>query len=157
MSQPSPSPEEAALWQKRLAAQANNRAWRLSESKSRSQAESEEMLHAAHAAMHLWSIVGTDNHKAHAIQLLAHVHSLLGNADVASTYLAACASYLSSPERQAWEVAIFHAVAANVAAAGNNAMDHRLHYARARALIDALADPEDRDILEATLAVVPST
>src|SRR5258705_10231139 len=121
MSQPSQSPEEIALWQRRLAAHANNRAWRLSESKSRSEAQSQEMLHAAHAAMHLWSIVGTDNHKAHAIQLLAHVHALLGNADAASTYLAACSPYLSSPEREAWEAAIFHAVAANVAAAGKNA------------------------------------
>ena len=155
MSQASPSPDESALWQRRLAAQANNRAWRLSESKSRSQAESEEMLHAAHAAMHLWSIVGTDHHKAHALQLLAHVHGLLGNAESASAYLAACASYLSRPEREPWEVAIFHAVAANVAAASRNSADHRRHYARARELIDALPDPEDKEVLEATLAVVP--
>ena len=156
MPTPDPSPEEAALWQKRLAAQANNRAWGLSESRSRSPAESEEMLHAAHAAMHLWSIVGTDHHKAHALQLLAHVHALLDSAEPASAYLAACAPYLGSPEREPWEVAIFHAVAANVAAASANAVDHALHYAKARTLIDALADPEDRDILEATLAVVPA-
>jgi hypothetical protein len=156
MSQASSSPEETALWQKRLAAQANNRAWRLSESKSRSPAESQEMLHAAHAAMHLWSIVGTDNHKAHALQLLAHVHALLGGAEAASTYLAACAPYLSHPDRAPWEVALFHAVAATVAAASGNAADHRRHHARARELIDALADPEDREVLEATLAVVPS-
>jgi hypothetical protein len=156
MSQPSPAPEETALWQRRLAAQANNLAWRMSESRSRSTAESQEMLHAAHAAMHLWSIVGNDNQKAHALQLLAHVHALLGNAGAASTYLGGCAPHLSSPERQPWEVAIFHAVAANVAAAGRNSSDHRRHYARARELIDALADPEDRDILEATLAVVPA-
>ena len=156
MSQASSSPDETALWQKRLAAQANNCAWRLSESKSRSPAESQEMLHAAHAAMHLWSIVGTDNHKAHALQLLAHVHGLLGDAEAASAYLAACAPYLSGPDREPWEVALFHAVAANVAAASGNAADHRRHYARARELIDALPDPEDKEILEATLAVVPS-
>jgi hypothetical protein len=156
MSQASSSPDETALWQRRLAAQANNRAWRLSESKSRSPAESQEMLHAAHAAMHLWSIVGTDNHKAHAQQLLAHVHGLLGNAEAAAGYLAACAPYLSDADREPWEVAIFHAVAANVAAASRNAADHRRHYARARELIDALPDPEDKEILEATLAVVPT-
>ncbi len=156
MSQASSSPDETTLWQKRLAAQANNCAWRLSEAKSRSPAESQEMLHAAHAAMHLWSIVGTDNHKAHALQLLAHVHGLLGDGEAASAYLAACAPYLSHPEREAWEVALFHAVAANVAVASSNAADHRRHYARARKLIDALPDREDREILEATLAVVPS-
>ena len=156
MSPASSSPEETALWQRRLAAQANNRAWRLSESKSRSQAESQEMLHAAHAAMHLWSIVGTDNHKAHALQLLAHVHGLLDKAGTASAYLAACAPYLSGPDRERWEVALFHAVAASVAAASKNAADHGRHYATARELIDALPDPEDKEILEATLAVVPS-
>jgi hypothetical protein len=156
MSQPGPSPDETALWQKRLAAQANNRAWRLSESTSRSPAESQEMLHAAHAAMHFWSIVGTDNHKAHALQLLAHVHGLLGDADPASRYLAACAPYLDHPDRQPWEIALFHAVAANVAAASADGADHRRHHARARELIDALADPEDREILEATFAVVPA-
>ena len=156
MSQASPSPDESALWQRRLASQANNRAWRLSESKSRSQAESEEMLHAAHAAMHLWSIVGTDKNKAHALQLLAHVHSLLGNAAAASAYLAACAPYLSLPDREAWEVAMFHAVAANVAAAGKSVAEHRRHHARARELIDALPNPRDKEILEATFAVVPS-
>ena len=150
-----PSPDETALWQQRLAAQANNRAWRLSEIESRSPAESQEMLHAAHAAMHLWSLVGTDNHKAHAQQLLAHVHGLLGNAEAASGYLAACAPYLSTRtgsrgnrdlpcgrrERRGGEQERGRA---------------RRHYARARELIDALADPEDREILEATLAVVPS-
>jgi len=156
MSQANPSPDDTALWQRRLAAQANNRAWRLSESTSRSPAESQEMLHAAHAAMHLWSIVGTDNHKAHALQLLAHVHGLLGKAETASAYLAACAPYLCSPDREPWEVALFHAVAASVAAASRDAADHGRHYATARELVDALPDAEDKEILEATLAVVPS-
>jgi len=46
-----PSRNEAAIWQRRLASQANNRAWTLSESLSRTPEEDEEMLQAAHAAM----------------------------------------------------------------------------------------------------------
>ena len=45
-----PSPEEVAVWQKRLASQANNRAWALAEALHRSPEEDEEMLQAAHAA-----------------------------------------------------------------------------------------------------------
>ena len=41
-----PSPEEVVRWQHRLAGQANNRAWSLSEQASRSAAEDEEMLNA---------------------------------------------------------------------------------------------------------------
>ena len=42
-----PSPEEVVRWQRRLAGQANNRAWSLSEQASRSAAEDEEMLKGA--------------------------------------------------------------------------------------------------------------
>ena len=60
-----PNPEELALWQKRLAAAANNRAWMLAETASRSPGEDEEMLHAAHAAMYFWNIVGNESNHAH--------------------------------------------------------------------------------------------
>jgi len=46
-----PPPEDVALWQRRLASQANNRAWTLAETLSRSPDEDEEMLQAACAAM----------------------------------------------------------------------------------------------------------
>ena len=72
-----PSPEEVVRWQRRLAGQANNRAWSLSEQASRSAAEDEEMLNAAHAAMYFWSIVGNANNQAHAVA--ANVASAGGN------------------------------------------------------------------------------
>ena len=46
-----PAAEDVALWQRRLASQANNRAWSLAEMLHRSPEEDEEMLQAAHAAM----------------------------------------------------------------------------------------------------------
>lgn len=155
MNQTKPTAEESASWQKRLAAQANNRAWHLSESTSRSAAESAEMLHAAHAAMHLWSIVGNAGNRAHAAQLLAHVYALLGKGQEAAAYLSASAAHFASVECAAWEVAIGHAVAANVAAAQHERVRHAEHYQKARDLIAALPDPEDRDILLATFNVVP--
>ena len=48
-----PAPEEVALWQKRLASQANNRAWALAELHNRTPEEDEEMLQAINAAMYL--------------------------------------------------------------------------------------------------------
>ena len=47
---PQPSAEETALWQRRLASQANNRAWALADAPLRTPEEDEEMLQAAHAA-----------------------------------------------------------------------------------------------------------
>jgi hypothetical protein len=155
MTQSPVTPEDTLLWQRRIAAQANNRAWRLSELKSRSEAESQEMLHAAHASMHLWSMIGNENNKAHAIQLLAHVYALLGKAEQASSYHTVSSAYFLDAGRDAWEVACCHAVAANVAACARNDDAHRIHYDKAVELISALPDPEDREILQATLVVVP--
>jgi hypothetical protein len=53
-----------------------------------------------------------------------------------------------------WEVAMAHAVAANVAAASNDAKAHSEHYSQAVRLMDSLADAS-RTVLDATLRVVP--
>ncbi len=150
-----PTPEETALWQRRLASQASNRAWTLSEATSRTPEEDEEMLQAAHAAMHFWKIVGNDNNRAHAAQLVAHAYALLGLPNPAAHFLAKSQPAFLSGKAAAWEVALAHAVAANVAAAKHDAAAHRAHFHKAVDLVAQLPDPEDRKILEATLRVLP--
>lgn len=150
-----PTPEEVALWQRRLAGQANNRAWSLSEQPSRSAEEDEEMLHAAHAAMYLWNIVGNENNRAHAAQLLALVYAKLELPGSASRYLARSEPALLSDQAEPWERALAHAVAASVAAARGDTTKHREHYRKATEQVAALPDPEDRAILQATLRVLP--
>lgn len=150
-----PSAEEVAIWQRRLAAQANNRAWRLSESPDRSPQEDEEMLQAAHAAMYFWKIVGTDANRAHAAQLVAHVYALLKLPNPARHYLAQCEPFFLERDCEPWERACALAVKASVAASAGQSDAHASSYREAERLIAALPDREDRDILYATLRVVP--
>lgn len=150
-----PAAEEVSLWQRRLASQANNRAWTLSEQLSRSPDGDEEMLQAAHAAMYFWNIVGNSHNKAHAAQLVAHVYAALKQAGPAAHYLAKSQPTLMADTAQAWERALAHAVSANVAAAAHDAAAHAHHYREAAQQIAALPDPEDRSILEKTLKVLP--
>lgn len=150
-----PTSEETARWQRRLASQANNRAWALSEAASRTAEEDEEMLQAAHAAMHFWKIVGNESNRAHAAQLVAHVYALLGLGGPAAHYMAKSQSVFFSDRAEAWEVALAHAVAANVAAAQEDAAAHADHYAKAFELVAKLPEAEDREILEKTLRILP--
>ncbi|MEO8278390.1 MAG: hypothetical protein ABI564_01790 [Ideonella sp.] len=150
-----PSPEETALWQRRLAAQANNRAWRLSEASSRSALEDEEMLQAAHAAMHFWKIIGSPGNRAHAALLVAHVYALLKLPNPAAYYWAQSEPFFLQNECEPWEKACAFAVKSSVAAAAGQADLHASSYREAEQLIAALPDPEDREILHATLRVVP--
>ncbi|MBK8986508.1 MAG: hypothetical protein IPM39_10565 [Chloroflexi bacterium] len=150
-----PTLEETANWQRRLASQANNRAWSLSESRVRTPEEDDEMLQAAHTAMYLWTAVGNEKAQAHAAQLVAHVYALLGMGSEASRYQTRSQPIFFGEGTPLWEVALAHAVAANVAAVNKDTTAHNQHYRKAIALVAALPDPEDRQILEATLNVVP--
>ncbi|HEY7638646.1 MAG TPA: hypothetical protein VH814_02890 [Steroidobacteraceae bacterium] len=149
-----PSPDEAAIWQRRLASQANNRAWTLAESLTRTPEQDEEMLQAAHAAMYFWKIVGNPRNRAHAAQLVAHAYALLGQGGPAGHFQAQSQPVLLGAGAEAWEQAMAHAVAANVAAANNDTKAQREHYRNAVRLMDSLPEA-DRKVLNATLRVVP--
>ncbi|MFM8664873.1 MAG: hypothetical protein ACKOE3_01675 [Betaproteobacteria bacterium] len=151
----SPNSEEAAQWQRRLASQANNRAWTLAEKATRTAAEDEELLSAAHAAIFFWNLVGNAKQRAHAALLLAHAKASAGLGASAAQLYAQAASKLQSEGCAAWELALMAAVGANVAAASGDAAGHQERYTAAHALTQALADADDRAILEATLAVLP--
>jgi len=151
-----PTPEDVALWQRRLASQANNRAWTLAELPRRSPQQDEEMLQAAHAAMYFWNIVGSPGNRAHAALLLAHVHALLKLPGAATRYLDLSWPHFTRDDCVPGELAFAHAVAANVASAEGNAAAHARHFMEAQAVATRISDPATRTMFEATLAVVPA-
>ena len=150
-----PTEEEAQLWQRRLGAQANNRAWALAEKASRTPEEDAAMLHAAHASRHLWGRVGTERNFALADLLLGQVHALLGNGQAAMQYANSAFAYFTSHASEAWELAFAHAVLANAAQAAALPDKHRANYARALEIADTLTNKEDRKVFDATFAVIP--
>jgi hypothetical protein len=151
-----PSPEERAAWQRRLASQANNRAWTLAEALSRTPDEDDELLEAANAAMFFWNLVGAGTHRANAAQLLAHAYALRGFGDAARRYFAKCEAVVFADDAAPWQHAMAHAIAANVAAAGGERDAHRSHYAEASRLVATLESEDDRNVVNATLRVIPA-
>jgi hypothetical protein len=150
-----PTEEEIRTWHRWFAVECNNRAWSLSETATRSEAEDAEMLHAAHAAALHWSRVGTEHNVALADMLVGHVHALLGHGDLAMHYAATSFAYFTGRDSEAWELAFAHAVLANAAWAAQDVETHARHYALAEELGRALADAEDREIFEATFRRIP--
>lgn len=147
--------EDENTWRRRFASRANNRAWTLAEQASRTPAEDREMLDAAHAAMYLWSAVGTPGNFAMAQQLLGHVHALLGNARYALPYAQAAYDYFASNASNPLQLAFSHAILAEAAHSAGNSALHKTHYSAAVALSAKLPNAEDKAILEATMKVVP--
>ena len=148
-----PPAEDITKWDRWFAIECNNRAWRLSEAASRTQAEDEEMLHCAHAAALHWSRVGTELHNARAAMLLAHVEAILGHSS-AMEYARRSFEYVTSHDSPGWEVAFAHAILANAAAAAGDARLHAKHYAEAKALGATIENAEEREIFEATFRMI---
>lgn len=152
-----PDPDEIEKWQRWFAIECNNRAWRLAEQATRTSAEDEEMLHSAHAAALHWSRAGGELEHARAAMLLGHAHALAGDGKLALRYAREAFAYVTEHEEcEPWEVAFGHAIMANAAAANQESSLHATHYARAKALGNALTDDEERAIFEATFRVIPA-
>ena len=153
---PRPTDLDPASWHRHFAMEANNRAWALAEQATRSADEAREMLGVAHASAWHWAAVGTELHRMRATMLLAQVHALLGDAPRAWEYASRMrAFFLEQPDTPDWELAFTHAIYANAAHAAGRAAEHRGAWRQAREALDAIADAEDRAIVEKTFAQVP--
>jgi hypothetical protein len=148
-------PGEVAQWHRWFGIECNNRAWRLAESSTRTPAETEEMVHAAHAAALHWGKVGNELNRMRGAMLLGHVHALAGDGTLARRYAQQAFDYVTSHDSPPWEVAFAHAVLANAASASGDADVHARHYGIARDLGAALG-AEDRAIFEATFRGIPA-
>jgi nicotinamide mononucleotide (NMN) deamidase PncC len=147
---------EPKEWHKRFAAQANNRAWELSVL-DRTAEQDREMLDAAHASAWHWSAVGTELNRMRATMLLAEVHALLGFGASALHYAEEMRTYFVGRETADWELAFTHVIHAHAASAAGAVETHRIAYGNALVAIKAIADEEDRTIVNKTFQQVPVT
>ena len=128
----------------------NNRAWRLAEKATRTQAEDREMLDAANAAANHWGKTADELKRARAAILLGQVHALLGDGKQALHHAREAFAYVTEHEdTPGWQVAFAHAVMANAAAANGELSLHKTHYQRAKTLgaVATVTKPIDVDHL----------
>jgi hypothetical protein len=151
-----PTDTDPANWHRHFAAQANNRAWDLAESRTDASRDA-EMLTAAYAAAWHWDAVGTELHRMRALMLLALVNALAGHGHTAWQQAETVhAFFLGQSETPDWEMAFVHAIHALAAAAAGRGDAHRVSWEQARLSIAAIADAEDRAIVLKTWAQVPA-
>ena len=141
-------------WHKRFAAEANNRAWELSVLE-RTAEQDLEMLDAAHASAWHWSAIGTELNRMRSTMLLAEVHALLGFGASALHYAEEMRTYFVGRETDDWELAFTHVIHAHAASAAGAVETHRLAYQAAKIALNAIADAEDRAIVNKTFSQVP--
>jgi len=134
-----------------------NHVWTLLEKADRSAAETDEMIHAAHASRFHWSRAagGEPFNLARGEWQCSRVYAVLGRGEPALWHARRCVAINEAAGRGDWDIASAYeamARASGVAGDPGAAADWK---AKAAAALDGIADKDDREVIENDLATLP--
>jgi DNA-binding transcriptional MerR regulator len=138
-----------------LAADLYNHTWTLLEIAERTPAQTDEMIHSAHASRYHWGEVGEAVNLARGEWLCSRVYSVLGRAEPALWHARRCVEIDEASGARDWDIASAYESMARALAVGGDLAGAREWAARARAACDEIAEAEDREVIEGDLATLP--
>lgn len=139
---------------RRLAVDLFNHVWTLLETTGRSVAQDDEMVHAAHASRYHWGEVGEPANLARGEWQCSRVYATLGRAEPALHHARRCLELCEQHAIGDWDLAAaLEAMTRACRVAGDDA-SRQAYLARAREALAAVADPEDRALIEADLSTL---
>ena len=154
---PPPPPTLDPEVQRALAAGLFNRSWDLLEREDRTPRDDAELIDTAHASAWHWRQVGNAANEARGHWMLARVYSVLGHAPEAVYHARRANEVLDAGGEgiEDWDrPAAAEAMARALVASGDLAGAAEWK-ARAQGLLDGVADPDDRGVVEGDLAALP--
>jgi hypothetical protein len=142
--------------ERQLAVDLYNHAWTLIDLPERTAEQEDELIHASHASRHHWAQVGTAANLARGEWQLSRVYAVLGRAEPALHHARRCLAYCEgSPDAiEDWDLPFAYEALARAQLVAGRAEEAGAAKARAVELGAAIADPEDREVLENDLATL---
>jgi len=133
-----------------------NSTWSLLEKADRTAAETDEMIHRAHASRWHWARVGSDVNLARGEWLCSRVYATLGRGEPALWHARRCVEIDEASEnRESWDLpSAYEAMARASFVAGDEAAG-REWKAKAVAAVAEIPDKDDREVIEGDLATLP--
>ncbi len=142
-------------WHRRQAAYLFNRVWRLLEAKRRTQAQDDEMIHAAHASRYHWGVVGKPVQVAIGEWQVSHVYAILKRAEPAAYHAARCLAACREHRIGDFPLAFAYEALARAAAVAGRPRDRDRFLRQAVTAADRIKDAEDRNLLLSDLRSIP--
>jgi DNA-binding transcriptional MerR regulator len=144
-----------AATHRRLGVGLFNATWALIEKADRSPAETDEMIHRAHASRWHWGRVGEAVHLARGEWLCSRVYATLGRGEPALWHARRCVEIDEENGIADWDIAAAYEAMARASFVAGDAASGTLWKARATAALAAISDVDDRDPIAQDLATLP--
>ena len=143
-----------------LAVALYNHAWSLLETPDRTAAQTDEMIHAAHASRHHWSRVGWGRvgdpaNLARGEWQCSRIYAVLERGEPALWHARRCVEILETAGIGDWDIAAACEAMARASAAAGDFEAARAWVERGQAACTAIADADDRELIESDLASIP--
>lgn len=134
-----------------------NHTWTLLEKPDRTPAETDEMIHAAHASRFHWSRADDAEpvNLARGEWQCSRVYAVLGRAEPALWHARRCLEINEAAETGDWDIASAYEAMARAHAVLGDAAAAAEWKAKATAALDDITDQEDRDSIAGDLATLP--
>jgi DNA-binding transcriptional MerR regulator len=140
---------------RRLGKDLFNHVWMLLETADRTAEQTDEMIHAAHASRWHWTAGGEPANRARGEWQCSRVYAVLGRGEPALWHARRCVELCEEHGLADWDLAAaYEAMSRASLVAGDDAAS-REWKDRGTAALAHIADPDDREPIEADLATLP--
>jgi hypothetical protein len=149
-------PAHGEVDHRRLAVDLFNHAWALLDLPTRTPEQDDELLNTAYASRYHWGLAGGPKQHARGEWQISRAYCVLGRPEPALHHARRCLAILeTADDREDWDLPFAYEALARASLVAGDADAAAGYAARARELGAAIADPDDRDLLERDLAGLP--
>lgn len=141
--------------ERKLAVNLFNSVWDLMGLESRSTAQDDQLVHAAHASVYHWSRVGQPVNLARGEWQCSRVYAVLGRSEPSLHHAQRCLDLCTENGIGDWDIAFAYEGLARGHAVGGDAESARTYTDQALAAAEHIADAEDRQLVMSDLESIP--
>jgi DNA-binding transcriptional MerR regulator len=140
---------------RRLGKDLFNHVWTLLETADRTPEQTDEMIHAAHASRWHWTVGGDPANRARGEWQCSRVYAVLGRGEPALWHARRCVALCETFDLGDWDLAAAYEAMSRASLVAGDDAAARDWKAKGIAALGEIADPDDREPIEADLATLP--
>jgi DNA-binding transcriptional MerR regulator len=140
---------------RRLGKDLYNHVWTLLETADRTAEQTDEMIHAAHASRWHWTVGGEPANRARGEWQCSRVYAALGRGEPALWHARRCVELCEEFGLGDWDLAAAYEAMSRASLVAGDEAAARDWKDRATSALADIADPDDREPIEADLATLP--